>query len=808
EGVPLIADLGLAKHFAMAPGSSQSIRLSETGALRGTAGYMPPEQARDALRVTPAADVFALGAIVYECLAGEAPFTGTTFLEVVDRTENAQYEPLSRVRPEVPAWLSRVIDRALSPDPADRFPDARAFVAALAEPPAPSRSPLLVPAAVAGAALTAVIALGIGARVAQLFRAQGAPPPPPVVHEPEKRPGLVPGTAPIPALCDPIRRTSVMDLAAVWGSYAWTHEGGQLQVAFVREDASRAVSGCGDGKLIVWDVTTGEEVRVLTAPAKGAITSVAAVGVSGQVLTASEDGTVVLWDTEGAAPPAVLGQPDGGKKAHCVAVSPDARLAASSGGGGTVRLWDLAARSLVREIRLGADVVSLAFSGDGSFVAAGGPDGKVRASSVASLGEVRVVDAMQGRVLALAALKGRRFLAGGMSGALVPIDLETGAALEPLEGHKQQVRAISVSPDGNTLLTGAYDGVCFWDLAKGQRRGPWSWGWVSGTAFSPDGRVALVTRLEAPTVLVDVASGREAPRPDGTEGMVLSVAPTLDGAGLATGGLDAVFRVWDVAKGKVLSARRSHSTRILSIAALPGECFVTASWEKALRIWEPGSASSAALETAGRPNTLALSPDRRLAAVGTEEGTLEVFDLDARRKILGAPTAQDRVLSVAFVGSARVVTGAFDGSLKLWELDSSGPEGASVVAGPPLPAHPSPVVAASSSDGRFVVSLSRENLALADLVLATSWVRDLEHPKPGRANSIALSPDGKTVAGSFGDRTVRLFSLEKRGEEIDRVDLSATNDEPFKLTFSRDGRYLIVGTKRGVVLWFALARLR
>jgi serine/threonine protein kinase/WD40 repeat protein len=808
EGVPLVADLGLAKHFAQAPGSSQSIRLSETGALRGTAGYMPPEQARDALRVTPAADVFSLGAIVYECLAGQAPFNGTTFLEIVDRTENAQYEPLTRVRPEVPAWLSRVIDRALSPDPGDRFPDARAFVAALVEPPAPSRSPLLVPGVLALAALAVVLALAIGARLAQLFQGGRAPPPPPVVHEPEKTLGPSPGTAPIPALCGGIRRTKVMDLAAVWGSYAWTHDAGQTGIAFIRADGSRAVSGCGDGRLIVWDVATGEEVRVLTAPAKGGIASIAAVGISDQVVSASEDGTVVLWDTEGAAPSVVLGQQEGARKIHPVAVSPDARFAATGGAGGTVRLWDLVARSLVREIRLGADVQSLAFSSDGTFVAAGGADGKVRVSPLATPGEVRAIDAMQGRVFALAALKGHRLLAGGEAGSLVPIDVDSGTALEPLEGHKQQVHAIAVSPDGNMVLSGGHDGVCLWNLAKGERRGPWAWGWVSGTAFSPDGRVGLVARHEAPSVLVDAASGRETRHFDGPDGMVLALAPSLEGTELATGGLDTALHVWDVASGKASPKRKSHAGRIVGIGALPGGRFVSTAWDKTVRIWEGGSAPSSVLETEGRPSALGLSPDRRLAAIGTEDGNVEIFDLDAWRKVLGAPTAQDRVASIAFVGSARIVTGASDGSLKLWELQPSGPDGLSVVSGPPLPAHPSPVVVAASPDGRFVVSLSRESLALADLVLATSWVRDLEHPKQGRANSLALSPDGKIVAGSFGDRTVRLFDLEKRGEEIDRVDLQATNDEPFKLMFSRDGRYVVVGTKRGVILWFALARLR
>jgi tetratricopeptide (TPR) repeat protein len=132
DGRPLVADLGLAKHFASdAPGASQSVALSQAGAFRGTIGYAAPEQTRDASAVGPAADVFALGAILYECLAGEAAFAGESALEVFARIESGLVEPLRRLRPEVPVWLERVVERALAHDVAARFPDGDALAAAL-----------------------------------------------------------------------------------------------------------------------------------------------------------------------------------------------------------------------------------------------------------------------------------------------------------------------------------------------------------------------------------------------------------------------------------------------------------------------------------------------------------------------------------------------------------------------------------------------------------------------------------------------------------------------------------------------------
>ncbi len=154
--VPLIADLGLAKHFSnQAPGASMSQSLSRDGGLRGTAGYMSPEQAADAKSVGPPSDVFALGAILYECLSGRAAFTGDTVIDVLTRVIDARFEPLER---SVPRWVATVIEKALAKEPARRFADATALARALDEARPPRRSVvapvivlvLLISAALAG----------------------------------------------------------------------------------------------------------------------------------------------------------------------------------------------------------------------------------------------------------------------------------------------------------------------------------------------------------------------------------------------------------------------------------------------------------------------------------------------------------------------------------------------------------------------------------------------------------------------------------------------------------------------------------
>jgi serine/threonine-protein kinase len=107
-------------------------KLTVTGAAVGTPLYMSPEQARGE-HVDIRSDVYGLAAVVYEMIAGAPPFFDRTLATVYARllTESAPRASSLAQKP-MPAALDQVLERALAKDPAARYPDARAFVAALA----------------------------------------------------------------------------------------------------------------------------------------------------------------------------------------------------------------------------------------------------------------------------------------------------------------------------------------------------------------------------------------------------------------------------------------------------------------------------------------------------------------------------------------------------------------------------------------------------------------------------------------------------------------------------------------------------
>ncbi|HZU99612.1 MAG TPA: serine/threonine-protein kinase [Planctomycetota bacterium] len=162
-GEPLVADLGLAKYFVRDEGGRSRISITLEGAFKGTAGYMPREQMSDAKSVDARADVFALGAILYECLAGRPAFPGQTALESMTLVDQGKFEPLATARPDAPGWLVAAIERAIARDAEARFPDARGLQAALEEGEAAAdrRRALAVTGALLAVALAGGVALAL-----------------------------------------------------------------------------------------------------------------------------------------------------------------------------------------------------------------------------------------------------------------------------------------------------------------------------------------------------------------------------------------------------------------------------------------------------------------------------------------------------------------------------------------------------------------------------------------------------------------------------------------------------------------------
>jgi serine/threonine-protein kinase len=127
RGHAVVADLGLAKALTVAGAP----KLTDTGVTVGTPEYMSPEQGAARAALDGRSDLYSLGCVVYEMLAGQPPFTGATAQAILARKVTDPVPPLRTVRPDVPQVMALVIERALARQPRDRFDTVAEFAAAL-----------------------------------------------------------------------------------------------------------------------------------------------------------------------------------------------------------------------------------------------------------------------------------------------------------------------------------------------------------------------------------------------------------------------------------------------------------------------------------------------------------------------------------------------------------------------------------------------------------------------------------------------------------------------------------------------------
>ncbi len=171
SGHAVVADFGIARAITAAGGE----RLTETGLAIGTPAYMSPEQAAGERDLDGRSDLYSLGCVLYEMLAGQPPFTGPTLESVVHQHLTVEPRAITQLRPAVPATVAAALARALAKTPADRFNPVAQFAEALAatRPAAPAAVPSRTRTMVAGLVAVSLIA-SAGLLVTSLTRGDPA----------------------------------------------------------------------------------------------------------------------------------------------------------------------------------------------------------------------------------------------------------------------------------------------------------------------------------------------------------------------------------------------------------------------------------------------------------------------------------------------------------------------------------------------------------------------------------------------------------------------------------------------------------
>ena len=493
----------------------------------------------------------------------------------------------------------------------------------------------------------------------------------------------------------------------------------------------------------------------------------------------------------------------GGAKAYSVAFSPDGTRLAATGSDGAVRVWAWNGRTVTGSplVLRGheGDVWFVAFSPDGRQLATAGADGTIRIWRADGQGAPRQLRGHKGIVWTVAfSPDGSRLASAGADTTIRVWD--TRRAIEPivLRGHGGIASGVAFAPDGRTLASASHDRtVRIWDLrtrtTRTLLRGPLDA--TKTLVFDRSGSRLYASSIDGAVWAWSTRGGDAQATWRGHQGTVEGLALSADGRWLATTSDDTTVRVWPATGDGEPLVLRGHHHRVWSVAFSPdGTRLVSAAEDGRILVWDPRGAGDPTVLRGhdGAVWKAVLSPDGRTVYSGGADGVVRVWT-PARPgppRVLRGHHGEILGLTVSADGR-RVASNSLDGTIRIW--DTAGTAAPVVLRGPPQGVWG----AAFSPDGRRVAGVGDSALRIWDTAgNGKPWIRDL---KAEPLVYVAYSPDGKRVATAGKDGTIRIWDDTGSGEP---TVLRGHDGYVYAVAFSPDGTRLgSVGIDGTVRIW-------
>ncbi len=801
EDEPTVADVPAPRTSAAVIEAGSIGDRTMDGSVLGTPSYMPPEQALGN-KADQRADVYAIGAMLYQLITGVTPFSDskpTSVAELLRMVERERPTPVAQLAPSAPPALVTIIDKAMARDKEDRYPTARE----LAEDLRRFTNGQLVTAhqydwkalakrwlarhratVTVAAALVAVLIVGAIYSVRSIIRERD------VADERRAEAETAKGVA--TKETENARRSLATALVqkgkSAEAKQRWADAAMYYAASRVQADpgTARWLGGLAEAKAIVAHTRHEGHTEPVTASAISKDGErVVTVDTAGEIrLWKRDDGKLIahrklpdqLWsvaysptdheiavgDDSGAIhrlTPALapIGKLEGHeKRVWSLTYSRDGELLASGGEDATARVWTIAT-STGRVMKGHTQrVYSVSFSPDGKRLASGSDDRTLWIWDVATgTGALRGAQENGG-------IRTVEFSRNGEHVATAGWDFEL--KLWPVKGglpaamtDKMSIHDIAVSPDARVLISaGDTSELRFWevstrnlitviDLPGGRTNtvtlsddGKW-------LVTAGDSRIPTVWNVAAIPRLIDAVGHRNG---------IAELRITSDGTRVSTIADDNTLRVWNLADGREqlqIALPAQHSKRMYcSSPNLTRAGVLSAGCEdRMIRRWDLTGRELPPIPTAVYPRIAALSPDDRILAAGHMKGVLGLFEIASGKKLVEKTIHDHQIYGVGYSPSGLLATASLDNRVKVWT-------------------------------GKLEL------------------LRDFRIDGDDGVLRSTLSADGKVVVAGAQDGTLYAWDFEtgrvlaKHKKHFGPIwGLAYTNDQRFVYTAGEDGRFLV-----------------
>jgi WD40 repeat protein len=555
-------------------------------------------------------------------------------------------------------------------------------------------------------------------------------------------------------------------------------------VAFASENNLLATAS-SDKTARVWDAVSGKELVSLEHDSE--VVSVAFSAVGELLATAEASGFLRLWNVTTGKPATGLGL--NGRKYEWVtalSLSPDGKYLATASRDGTVAVWTVSTGE-ERFDRLSHDdmVYSVRFSPNGKLLAAASMDRTVKIWHADTGEELSTLSGHTNTVFDVAFSPARDRIATASADTTVRLyDLHSGRHLFTLVGHSGPIESVSFSPDTRHVATASWDGTARVWYVYGHPDV------IHTVAFSEDGRRLATAGSDGTTPVWDADTGEALLY--GRINEITHIALSHNGDRIAAGNKYGEVMIWDAGSREPKHTLSGHHRgQVIAIAFnRDGDRLATASRDGTAVLWDAVTGKPLFdIKRDYRLTSLAFSPDGLRLAIGDMSGIVRVWDTttEESRELLGHGR---QVFNMAFSPNGkRLASASEDGSALLWDLASK--DGA-----PRKLDHKGLVFDVRfSPDGTRLVTVSADGTAKVWEVESKGKLPLTLQGHTSIVESGAFSPDGSRLATASWDRTARVWDAAS-GEEL----LKLTHNHEVKgIGFSANGTRLTTASAHGEV---------
>lgn len=705
-GETIVIDWGLAKDLTRPDepgGDSSPYRVNAdytvAGAVVGTPGFMPPEQARGE-EVDERADVYALGALLYYTLTGAVPHEGSSSAQVLDRARTQAPRPLAERVPGVPPDLAAIVGKAMARERDDRYAAAQELAADLKR--------------FAAGQMVRAHAYSWSQRLSRWLEKHRA-------------------AAALSAL---------FAVVAAVGITAFV-----LREQRLRREAEAQRDRADQRTVALLEQQGRSELAAGYAFR-------AAVYLSEALLRKPDDLALHALLTQAVRPMARFERRLVGHTHDVTSVeySPAGDRLVTTSWDKTARIWASDTGELLHVLPVGTEVEHASFSPDGSLVATEAADKVVRIWNVAT-GQLAQSFPTKRLYRVWFLPDGKRVVVGDSFGGLRFHDVATGAVLADGTPHRDRIHAAAFSPDGSTMWIASYDHtVSVWDLRTlaqtGSIRDHESD--VTGVAVSRDGRWLLTAEEDVYLHVRRADTGERWHTIRLPESAKSSAATfSADGRTIVVRSHDGIVRTYHAASGVLLSAIDVQPTGKLFATALrpDGKQLAAAGTSGAVSLWAWGADPGYRLLDLGpdvREHVLSsgYTPDGERIVVGGGDGTVSLCDAASGERLASFSVPDNAYSSVSNRDGSRIAVTTDQLAFPPGEWDPF--TGARLAD---LGGHARKVYnLAVSADGDTMATASYDGTVRLYDTEDARPLRTIEVDRTTRISAVAFHPDGSELA--------------------------------------------------------------